>query len=310
MKILIVGAGALGGYFGGRLIAAGKDVTFLVRPRRREQLQRTGLIVQSRFGDLQLPPPPMVLSQEIDQTYDLILVACKAFDLESTMDAFAPAVGAQTLVLPFLNGMRHIRVLTDRFGGQAILGGQCVISASLDEDGWIIHHNDVHLITFGCLREGSTDRARALAASLSEANFDFVASDNILQEMWEKWIFIASAASLTTLMRATVGDIVQAGGTEFAGRLYAEAVSVGRAHGFEPRKAMNERFLGILTAAGSPFTASMLRDIERGHRTEAEQIAGELVRSTPELDGRLPLLELAVVGLRAYEAKRHRLQSL
>lgn len=306
MKILIVGAGALGGYFGGRLLDAGKDVTFLVRSRRQGQLHRTGLVIRSRFGDVLLPAPRTVLAEEIDCHYDLIIVACKAYDLESTMDSFAQAVGPDTSILPFLNGMRHIRILSDRFGEETVLGGQCVISASLDEDGRVIHHNDLHIISFGSLNTGVVSRTDQVASALSGVAFDAVASESILQEMWEKWVFIASAASLTTLMRAAVGDIVEAGGSDLARTLYAEASSVAKACGFEPRKAMTDRSLGILTASGSSFTASMLKDVERGSRTEAEQIIGDLVRSAPERSARLPMLNLALLGLRAHEVKLRR----
>ena len=292
MKILIVGAGALGGYFGARLLAAGRDVSFLVRPGRRQQLQSTGLVVRSRFGDLSIAAPPTVLKEEISQTYDLVIVGCKAFDLESTMGSLAPAVGPGTAILPLLNGMRHLQVLAGRFGEKSVLGGLCLISASLAEDGTVLHHNDLHALAFGELQGGSSERLQEITRALSDANFDARPSESIVQELWEKWVFIASAAGLTTLMRAAVGDVVEAGGSELARALHAEAVT--------------ERVLGMPTAPGSPITASMLKDIERGSRIEAEQIIGDLIQRAPELEGRLPLLELVLLGLKSYEARRRR----
>lgn len=307
MKILVTGAGALGGYFGGRLLGAGRDLTFLVRAGRREQLAHTGLVIQSPFGDLHLADPPTVLAEEIDQIYDLVIVACKAYALDSVASAIAPGVGKDTLILPLLNGMRHIRVLRERFGEDSILGGQCVISASLGDQGQVIHHNDIHQVSYGELKRDERGRMPKIAKALSDAHFSCAASENIMHEMWEKWVFISAAAALTTLMRATVGDIVEAGGTELARGLYAEAIAIGSAQGFAPRKHIVERSLSILTTPGSLFSASMLKDIERGNRTEAEQIIGDLIRADPQSADRAPLLKLALLGLRAYEARLDRL---
>src|SRR5580692_4813135 len=149
MRILVVGAGAIGGYFGGRLLQAGRDVTFLVRPRRQAQLGKTGLVIRSRFGDVTLPAPPTVTADALRAPFDLILLSCKSYDLQSAADSFAPAVGPNTAILPFLNGMAHMDFLASRFGASAVLGGQCVISTTLDAEGRILHLNDTHLVSFG-----------------------------------------------------------------------------------------------------------------------------------------------------------------
>src|SRR3984957_10461359 len=146
MRILVVGAGAIGGYFGGRLLEAGRDVTFLVRPRRQAQLAKTGLIIRSRFGDVTMPAPLPVTADTWHQPFDLILLSCKSYDLESAADSFAPAVGSNTAILPLLNGMGHMDYLGARFGAGAVLGGQCVISVTLDGDGHILHLNNTHFL--------------------------------------------------------------------------------------------------------------------------------------------------------------------
>src|SRR6202167_4462874 len=162
MRVLVVGAGAMGGYFGGRLLQAGRDVTFLVRPRRQAQLAKTGLVIRSRFGDVSLPAPPTVTADALRAPFDLILLSCKSYDLQSAADSFAPAVGPNTAILPLLNGMGHIDYLAERFGGGAVLGGQCVISATLDAEGRILHLNDFHALSFG-ERDGSASaRAEAI----------------------------------------------------------------------------------------------------------------------------------------------------
>src|SRR5207253_4544527 len=138
MRILIVGAGAIGGYFGARLAEAGRDVTFLVRPKRADQLA-SGLFVRSPKGDVHIPAPKLVteaaLGEPKGSPFDLILLSCKAFDLDRAMESFAPAVGHGSMVLPLLNGMAHIEKLQKRFGSGAVLGGQCQISATLDAEG-------------------------------------------------------------------------------------------------------------------------------------------------------------------------------
>ena len=149
MRFLVVGAGALGGYFGGRLLAAGGDVTFLLRPGRAAQIARNGLVIRSGAGDLTLPSPPRVLAEDIGAPYDVVIVGCEAYDLAQTMESFAPAVGPDTAILPVLNGMRHLDQLAARFGGDKVLGGYCMISATLDAEGTVVHFGDMHGLSFG-----------------------------------------------------------------------------------------------------------------------------------------------------------------
>src|SRR5271170_1360151 len=172
MRILVIGAGALGGYFGGRLLEAGRDVTFLVRERRAAQLAKTGLVIRSPTGDVTLPNPPTVMASDLHEPFDLILLSCKAYDLAAAADSFAPAVGANTAILPVLNGMAHLDYLAQRFGARAVLGGQCLISATLDAEGRIIHINDLHLLSFGEQDGTKSDRVQAIAVALSGARFE------------------------------------------------------------------------------------------------------------------------------------------
>jgi 2-dehydropantoate 2-reductase len=306
MRFLIVGAGALGGYFGGRLLDAGQDVTFLVRQRRLAELDRDGLVIRSRFGDLSIPNPARVLRADLAGPFDVIVVACKAYDLADTMESFAPAVGPETMILPLLNGMRHLDLLEARFGGQHVLGGVCLISAALDAQHRIVHFNDVHSWVFGERAGEVSERVKALARACSGAGFDARASADIIQEMWEKWVFIAAAAGMTCLMRATIGDIVAAEGAAFATALFDECVAIAAQAGWAPRDAARQRSAEVLTTAGSPITASMLKDIERGAQTEADHILGDLIERGQDVLPAQSLLRLAYVHLRAYAARRGR----
>src|SRR5262245_59741067 len=229
MRFLVVGAGATGGYFGGRLLEAGGEVTFLVRPRRAEQLAATGLTITSPAGNVILRSPPTVLAAELRTPFDAVILSCKAYDLAGAIESFAPAVGPDTAVVPLLNGMRHLDALDARFGADRVLDGSCHISAKLGEGGQIAHVSDIHRLTFGERSGGGSARANALAAAMVGVKFEAVASDNIMLVMWEKWVFLAALAGLTCLTRAAVGDIALAGGTDLAAALLEECRAIAAA---------------------------------------------------------------------------------
>ena len=309
MRILVVGAGAIGGYFGARLAAAGRDVTFLVRPKRAEQLAR-GLFVRSPKGDVKIAAPKVVTEATLREPFDLIFLSCKSFDLEGAMTSFASGVGPTTLILPMLNGMAHIETLQSRFGASAVLGGQCQISTTLDADGNVIHLNDAQQMSYGELDGRRSARVEAVDKSLTGAGFDAVLSDHVLLDMWEKWLFIATMAGMTCLMRAALGDIEKAGGTPIALALFEECSAIAARNGHPPRAVIAERIRKMLTTPGSTLTASMLRDIEGHKRTEHEHVLGDLfARSggaqTPVV-GQTSILGICLAHLRAYEARRLR----
>ncbi|MCJ2126206.1 2-dehydropantoate 2-reductase [Methylobacterium sp. J-077] len=311
MRTLIVGAGATGGYYGARLAESGADVTFLVRAARAEKLAANGLVLHSPLGDLHLAAPPTVTAVTLGQAgaFDLVLLSCKAYDLDSALADLAPAVGAQTAILPVLNGMSHLDALDAKFGAERVLGGCCAIAATLAPDGAIRHMSELCSITYG-ERDGSrSPRIEAIDALMRGLKFQACLSDVILLEMWEKWVFLASLAGATTLMRAAIGDIVAApGGAAFIAALHTECTTIAAASGFEPRGVVAERARAQLTAQGSTFTASMLRDIENGGRIEADHVIGDLIARAGRLvpEATFPLLEQVYAGLKAYEARRTR----
>ena len=305
MRILVVGAGATGGYYGGRLAHAGRDVTFLVRPRREAQLARDGLIIQSPLGNVRVPNPKTILAEAISLPFDLVLLSCKAYDLDSAMDSFGAAVGSDTMILPVLNGMRHLEQLEARFGTHRVLGGQCVIASTLNDDGAIVHLNKIHALAFG-ERDGSTTaRIRAVSDAMKSGGFDARLSENILQDMWEKWVFLATLAGSTCLMRASIGNIVAAPrGAETIMAMYDECCQIAIANGHGPRAKAIDTSLSTLTQEKSDLTASMLRDIERRARIEADHIVGDLLRRrTAGEERRTSLLGIAYTHLKAYEAR-------
>ena len=292
VKILVVGAGGVGGYFGGRLLQAGRDVTFLVRDGRPRPLDIT-----SPHGDYTLSPMPSITADRIDAAYDLIVVTPKAQDLAAAIDGFAPAVGPRTAILPLLNGMRHLDALDARFGAERVLGGCCHISSVRTAGGAIAHLNPIHRLIFGERDCPRSPRVDAIEAALSGARFESRPSVDILRDMWEKWILITAAAGITCLMRASIADIVAAGAAEYAERMLEECAAIARSVGFAPSVEHLAYCRGLLTTPGLNFTTSMLRDIEAGAPIEAEHVVGDLLarRATPA-----PFLEIAYAHLRCY----------
>ncbi len=305
MRILVVGAGAIGGYFGGRLSQAGADVTFLVRERRAAELAAAGLVIKSPLGDVTLKNPPAVQADKLAEQFDVVLLSCKAFDLDDAIKSFAPAVGPNTAILPLLNGMRHLESLDAKFGRERVLGGLCAVAVTLNEKREVIHLQPLQSLTFGERDGKSSDRVRAIADVFAGGNFGSKASGEIILEMWEKWVFLASLAACTCLMRASVGNILASpGGKDFVLGMLDESSAVAAAEGHAPRAAYLERIRGMLTAEGSQMTASMFRDIKAGAPVEADHVIGDLVTRADAAKVPAPKLRTAYTHLKAYEKAR------
>ena len=303
MRILMVGAGATGGYFGGRLLQHGRDATFLVREKRAQQLARHGLAIRSATGDADLGAPTL-LASELRDPFDLIVLGCKAYGLEQAIIDIAPAVGPRTAILPLLNGMRQLDLLDAAFGAQHVLGGQCVISATLDARGVVQHLNPLHSITFGERDGSASSRMQAISRAFADAGFDSRPSHAVVQDMWDKWVFLATLAGITCLMRGSIGEIVAAGGREAALALLEECRAVAAAAGHAPAERVMQRARAMLTEAGSPLAASMLRDLQQGHPTEADHVIGDMLARADPAHAAGSLLSIAYAHLKIHEAGR------
>ena len=306
MRILVLGAGGIGGYFGGRLAESGADVTFLVRPTRAERIRADGLIIQSPLGDA-VVKVRTVTRETLDRGYDLILFTCKAYDLESAIAAIRPAVTSVTSILPLLNGLAHLDGLDTTFGADAVLGGLAHISTTLAPDGRILHLNRLQALTYGARSAGQRARSDAVEKLLRHMSFEQRHSAAIMQEMWEKFAFITAAAAITCLMRAPIGHILEAAdGERLILKMLTECEAVAAASGF----AIGERAHGwakpFLTQRGSEFTASMLRDLRNGAKVEADHLQGDMIRRGNQLGVGVELLRVAYCHLQAYENGRAR----
>ena len=305
MKILVLGAGAIGGYFGGKLAKSGADVTFLVRPRRREQLTRDGLVVKSPLGDFRTAAKTVV-AEELRPGYGVVLFTCKAYDLDSAIEAIAPAMaGGECAVVPMLNGMAHLERLDARFGRERVMGGTCHINAVLKPDGSIWHGDKLQNMLFGERDRTKSARALALAEAAKAAGIDGGLSEDIERDMWEKIVFLCTLASTTTLFRGNVREIVGApGGKEAMERAYEANAKIAAAEGCAPRPQARERALARLTDPEGLWSASMLRDLEAGGQVEADHIVGWMLDRARRHGIDDTILSMAYTHLKTYENRR------
>jgi 2-dehydropantoate 2-reductase len=302
MRILVVGAGATGGYFGARLAQAGRDVTFLVRPRRAAALQERGLRLVG-LGEPEVITPNLVTADRISEPYDLVLLSVKATALDQALDDMAPAVGEHTAIIPFLNGMAHLDTLNARFGQQRVLGGVVIVATTVNDEGDIVRLGPGGSMTIG-EQNGTTTRLRDIENALGDANFDLATADDIVARMWQKWIFIATTSATICLMRGTVGDVMAVpGGDTLGPAMLDEAAATAAAAGYPAPVEWTDMIRQRVTAKGSPGTTSLYRDLINGAHTEVEQILGDLVARAAALSVPVPLLGLATMHLRVHEER-------
>ena len=310
MAILVVGAGATGGYFGARLAQAGRDVTFLVRPRRAEQLRERGLRIVgpgAAADARQVVRPSLVTAGELTEPADVVLLSVKATALDQAIADFAPAVGPRTMVVPFLNGMAHLAVLNKRFGESAVLGGVIVIATQLDGEGDIVQLSPPASLVIGTQDGSRSTRLQAVCDQLSGAGFDASISDEIIARMWQKWVFVAAIGALTCLMRGTVGEIVAVpGGPDLGPAMLAEASAVAAAAGYPVPADAIEGTTRMITQPGSPVNSSLSRDVAEGRPAEVEQVLADLARRGAGHGVKTPLFDLATMQLRIYNNSLHR----
>ena len=292
-NLLFLGAGGVGGYFGARLIEAGVDVSFLVRPARASMLTAQGLRIVSPHGDLKLQVK-CVSRETVAPDCDLVLVAPKAYDLADALDAVAPAMGPDTFVLPLLNGLAHIDVLDACFGADRVIGGVAHIVATLSADGSIKQLNPIHTLTAGGRNAATQQAAADFIALCGHAKFDAALSPDILSALWDKWAFLATLAAATTLTQGAIGQVMDTThGESLLRRLYAEGLAVAERSGALVSEAAQTRALDRLTQHGSTMTASMLRDLQAGLRTEHDHVLGDLVQRAQRHGVDTPLLAMA-----------------
>jgi 2-dehydropantoate 2-reductase len=292
MKILILGAGGVGGYFGGRLLQAGADVTYLLRDKRHQKVQADGLVIETPQETITLHPKS-VTRETLKPEYDLIILAPKAYDLEDALDSLR-AASSKGVILPVLNGLRHMETLDQHFGRARVMGGVAHIAATITNSGAVKQLTDLHTLTVGHRDPAHEQLAREFSALCEQAAFDHTYSEKIEQSLWDKWVFLATLAGMTTLCRGPVGKIADAPwGKETMTSFYAESCAIAAANGYPTKESAQQKALAMLTKSGSSFAASMLRDLTQGNQTEHEHILGAMIDYGVQKNVPCPLLKAA-----------------
>jgi 2-dehydropantoate 2-reductase len=302
MRILVVGAGAVGGYFGGRLVQAGRDVTFLVLPKQAEQIKAQGLrILSPTYGDFTARPKTITAGQ-IVSPYDVVFLSVKSYSLAAAIDDFAPAVGPQSIITPVLNGMHHMDVLKQRFGELAVLAGVCFVATEVDPQGRIVQLADFQSLTYGELDGRKTPRIEAVHQVFSGAGFPATICTDILRDMWEKWVWLATVGAVTCLLRGNIGEVVAVpGGADVCLSAFHECAAIASACGYPMSEVFVKEKGPLLTASGSTLTSSMYRDLTDHARVEVDTILGDLIERGRKHGVSAPILQATFVNLTVYQ---------
>lgn len=298
MKFLIVGAGAVGGYFGARLAEKGEDVTFLVREKRKKQLDASGLTIESTQGDLTFKPKTITIQEA--KEFDVILLATKSYHFKKAAEDIKAFVGSSTVIIPMLNGIKHLDDLFYSFSKQTVMGGLCFIESTLSNEGEILHTSPMHQFVFGEWNGEKSERARAIEKAFKGTNADVRLSENILTEMWHKYLFISTLSGVTTLFREPVGPIREAG-IEYIKRLLHEISEIMRAENAPIEDGIEEKQLTKINEMGYEMKSSMQRDMEKGYSIEADQLQGYLLELAKKHNLHTPFLESIYTNLKIYE---------
>jgi 2-dehydropantoate 2-reductase len=305
MRILVLGAGALGGYFGAKLLHGGADVTFMVRPRRAAQLARHGLVLKAHEGETRTIVKT-VQAGGIAGPCDVVLLCCKSYDLPGAMAAIAPVVGPGTAVLPLLNGVRHIDMLCERFGAAHVLGGLTAVNASLGPEGEVVQSPvKVDMTAFGELDGSRSARCLAIERAYAAAGMKSSISETIVASMWAKFVAFCAVASISTLCRSRAGGIAGAAASgAFVAAATNECYRVAAALGYSVPDPFREVIRNLFADQASQYGPSILIDMEQGRPTEVEHTIGDMVQRATSAGVDAPILTAALCNLQICESER------
>ena len=304
MRMLMVGAGGIGGYFGARLLEKGEDVTFLVREGRKQKIEEQGLRVKSRHGDLHLQPALLTKTMQAEP-FDLVLLSTKAYQLEQAIEDIRPFVGEQTMILPLLNGIAHIEQLVSAFGEEAVLGGLCFIETTIGEDGSIVQTSPIHQLVYGERGGKRTQRIEQLKTHFDGTQAEFVLSDNIDQDMWHKYMFITAMSGITSLMESPIGPIRKlSSGQSAIQSLLEELEAVMTAIAAPVKTGIAAIQFDKMNSMDDNMKSSMQRDMEKGQGIEADHLQGHLIEKAQQAEIAVPVLETVYTKLKLYEATK------
>ncbi|KFN02272.1 2-dehydropantoate 2-reductase [Bacillus clarus] len=301
MRILVLGAGGVGGYFGGRLVEKGEDVTFLVRSRRKQKLEEKGLVIRSVNGDFSFQPK-LITKEDSISPFDLILFSTKAYHLNEAIKDLRPFVGDHTVIIPLLNGIAHLSLLQQEFGEEKVIGGLCFIETTLNSEGDVVQTSAADRLVFGEMKHRDTDRIQRISNTLIGTKASFVLSENILRDMWHKYLFITVMSGVTTLMRAPIGPIRESdGGRDFIRSLFEESAQIMRAFGAPIHENIVDEHMKTIDKISYDMKSSMQRDMEKNSFIEGEHLQGYVLKLAKQLDIEAPLLEVVYQNVKVYQ---------
>ncbi|COE68731.1 MULTISPECIES: 2-dehydropantoate 2-reductase [Bacillus] len=301
MRILVLGAGGVGGFFGGRLVEKGEDVTFLVRSKRKKQLEERGLVIRSVNGDFSFQPK-LITKEDRTAPFDVILFSTKAYHLNEAIQDLKPFVGESTVIIPLLNGIAHVSLLQKEFGEEKVIGGLCFIETTLNDEGEIVQTSAANRLVFGEMKSQHAEKIKHISKAFAGTKSSFVLSENITQDMWHKYLFITVMSGVTTLMRAPIGPIRESeGGRDFIQNLFEECMQIMRCIGAPIKDNIVQEHMKTMDKISYNMKSSMQRDMEKGSSIEGTHLQGYLLDVAQQFSIEAPLLGAVYQNLKVYE---------
>jgi 2-dehydropantoate 2-reductase len=301
LRVLVVGAGAVGGYFGGRLYEKGVDVTFLVREERQKKIKENGLSIKSVHGDVTIQPKTILVT-DIEEPYDIILVGTKSYHFHQAIEDIKPFVGLNTVIIPMLNGIKHLHVLQEVFSKNQVLGGLCFVESTVDVNGVIIQTSQTHEFVYGELSGEKTARIIEIDKLFSNTKTTIRKSDTIMKDMWHKYMFISGLSGITTLFRSSIGPIREAEyGLEIIEKLFKEIGAIMRTANAPIADGVEEVLFKRINEMDYTMKSSMQRDMEKGEQIEGDHLQGYLLTLAEEYKIQAPYLKMVYSNLCTYE---------
>jgi 2-dehydropantoate 2-reductase len=301
MKIAILGAGGVGGYFGARLAASGEEIHFIARGEHLAAMRRDGLRVSSANGDVLVKPVRATDQPAEVGPVDLVVIAVKLWSTEDALRDARPLVGTQTAVVSFQNGVVATDLIAQAYGRQHTLGGVANIAAVIERPGVIRHTGTMAVLSIGELDGTASARCSAFVDACTKAAIQARVSDAIEKTIWEKYVFLVAASSMTTLTRLPLGAIREDPDTRaLTAQVMSEVVAVGQAKGVPLDADLVERLLQRLDGMPREMVASMLGDLERGNRLELPWLAGGVVQMGKALGVATPANGFVLAALKHY----------
>ncbi len=300
MRIVVMGSGGTGGYFGAKLARAGEDVTFVARGAHLEAIRARGLRVKSAIDGEWTVRTPAVERLDGLPPADLVLFCVKSFDTEGAAEIIKPVVGKDTGVLPVQNGVDNGEKLERILGPGHVLGGVAQVLATIEAPG-VVSHRFLGRIIFGELDGRETERARAFLQACKRAGIQAEISSNMLRALWEKYVLIAAQAGMTALTRCPAGIVRSLPETREMYRcIIGEMVALGNAAGAGLDAEVPERCMAMLDNLGAAFTSSLHHDLAEGRRLELEALHGHAVRLGERHGIPTPMLFAVYAALKPY----------